>query len=340
MRAAVYYNNRDVRVEVLPRPSIKDGEILVRIEAAGICGSDVMEWYRLKKAPLVLGHEVAGTVEEAGGAVSSFKKGDRVTVAHHVPCNTCRHCLAGNHTVCDTLRKTNFDPGGFCEYVRVPAINVDRGVFHLSESVSFEEGTFSEPLGCVLRGMRMAGMGPGKSVLVIGSGVSGLLHVKLARALGAGFIAATDINDFRLAQAKRFGADLTLKAEDDSAAAIMEASGRLSDIVFLCVAHDPAIAQAIESVERGGCVIFFAPKEPEATYPMPLFRIWQAGVTIKNTYASAPADTLTALDLISSGAVTVKDMITHRLGLDETQTGFRLVSGAGESMKVIIEPQR
>ncbi len=129
MRAAVYYNNQDIRIEERPVPKTGDDEILVRIESSGICGSDVMEWYRLAKAPLVLGHEIAGTVAKAGKRVKRFREGDRVTVAHHVPCNACRYCLAGQHSLCDTLRSTNFDPGGFCEYVRVPAINVDRGAF-------------------------------------------------------------------------------------------------------------------------------------------------------------------------------------------------------------------
>ena len=340
MRAAVYYNNRDIRIEDRPRPRIKDGEILVRIESSGICGSDVMEWYRVKKAPLVLGHEIAGTVEEVGSGVARFKVGDRVTVAHHVPCNTCRWCLAGNHSVCDTLRTTNFDPGGFCEFVRVPAINVDRGVFLLPEGMSFEEGTFSEPLGCVVRGFRLAGMSPGKSVLVIGSGISGLLHVKLAKALGAGFIVATDVNDYRLARAESFGADLVLHASADLDAEISRRFGRLCDMVVLCTGHDSAIAQAVECVDRGGTIIFFAPKEPEETYPMPLFRLWRDNITLKNTYASPPQDTLTAIDLISSGGVGVTDMITHRLPLDEAPEGFRLVAEAGESLKVIIEPQR
>ena len=129
MRAAVYYSNNDIRIEEMPVPKIGDDELLVRIESSGICGSDVMEWYRIKKAPLVLGHEIAGVVFEAGTRVKRFKPGDRVTVAHHVPCNTCRYCLAGQYSLCDTLRSTNFDPGGFAEFIRVPAINVDRGTF-------------------------------------------------------------------------------------------------------------------------------------------------------------------------------------------------------------------
>ena len=161
MRVAMYYNNRDIRIEEMSTPRIGPGELLVRIEASGICGSDVMEWYRIKRAPLVLGHEVAGEVVEVGEGVDRYKKGDRVVASHHVPCNTCRYCLSGHHTVCDTLRRTNFDPGGFSEYVRLPAINVDRGVYPIPDVVSFEEATFTEPLACVLRAQRIATLQPG-----------------------------------------------------------------------------------------------------------------------------------------------------------------------------------
>jgi L-iditol 2-dehydrogenase len=340
LRAAVYYNNRDVRVEEVALPKIGPDELLVKIEASGICGSDVMEWYRIKKAPLVLGHEIAGVVAEAGQRVTRFKPGDRVTVAHHVPCNTCRYCLAGNHSVCDTLRTTNFDPGGFAEYVRVPPINVDRGVFVLPEGMSFEDGTFSEPLGCVVRGLRAARMEAGKSVLVIGSGMAGLLQIKLARALGAGKILATDINDYRLSAAKRFGADHAFKAESDVPGMVRSALGRPADIVVLSASSDKAIEQAVKSVDRGGVIVFFAPSQPGHTFPMPLFDLWRDNITIVNPYASPPGDTLTAIELIASGRVVVSDMITHKLGLSEVGLGFRLVSEAKESIKVIIEPQR
>lgn len=340
MRVAVYYNNRDVRIEEVEKPLIQDGEILVKIEASGICGSDVMEWYRIKKAPLVLGHEIAGVVAGAGRGVRNFKEGDRVTVAHHVPCNTCRYCLRNEFSVCDTLRATNFHPGGFCEFVRVPAINVDRGVFKLPDNMSFEDGSFSEPLGCVVRGQRACRMAPGKTVLVIGAGLSGILHIKLAKALGAGMIAAVDLSDYRLGFAKKAGADLTLKADADVRRALSASFGRGADIVIICAPADSAFRQALECVDRAGVLLFFAPKKPGETYALPLFDLWRDNITIINSYASPPADTLIAMDLMSTGRLSVADMITHRLPLKDTALGFRLVAKGSESLKVIIEPQK
>ncbi|MDP3049711.1 MAG: alcohol dehydrogenase catalytic domain-containing protein, partial [Thermodesulfovibrionales bacterium] len=207
MRVAMYYRNNDVRIEEMPVPKIGKGEVLVKVMASGICGSDVMEWYRIKKAPRVLGHEITGDIVELGSKFKTqnsklktpnFQIGDRVFVSHHVPCNTCRYCLSGYHTACETLHKTNYDPGGFAEYLRVPEINVKNGVYILPENMSYEEGTFIEPLACILRGQRVANLKPGQSVLVIGSGISGLLHINLAKDAGAERIIATDVNEYRL----------------------------------------------------------------------------------------------------------------------------------------------
>ncbi|MFQ5353443.1 MAG: alcohol dehydrogenase catalytic domain-containing protein, partial [Thermodesulfobacteriota bacterium] len=288
MKAAVYYRNSDVRVEEMPVPEIGPGEMLLKVMASGICGSDVMEWYRIKKAPLVLGHEVAGVVERVGEGVERFQAGDRVTVAHHVPCNTCRHCLRGEHSVCDTLRTTNFFPGGFAQYVRVPAINVDRGTFTLPPDMSFEEATFAEPLGCVVRGLRKAGFTAGKSLLVLGSGISGLLHIKLAKALGASAVAATDINETRLKMAEAAGADFVFNASLDVPDMVTGALGRGADIVAICAGSPAAVRQAITSVERAGTLLFFAPGMPGETFPMPLFELWRDNITMINTYASPP----------------------------------------------------
>ena len=341
MRVAVYYNNRDIRLEERPRPEIGPGELLVRIEASGICGSDIMEWYRLPKAPIVLGHEISGVVEEAGAGVEGFAVGDRVVATHHVPCNTCRYCLTDRHSVCDTLKATHFDPGGFSELVRLPAINVDRGTFRLPDQVSFEEASFVEPLACAVRALRIARLEPGQSVAVLGSGISGVLFIQLARAMGAGPIIATDIDEHRLTEAGRFGADAALPADSDVAAGIRERNdGRLAERVFVCTGALPAIRQALGCVDRGGTMMWYAPADPGVTFEFPLLEVWANGTNLVHSYAGPPADMQTALDLIADRRVDVAGMVTHRLGLADTQQGFDMVIEGGDSLKVVVEPQR
>lgn len=341
MRVAMYYNNRDVRIEEMQTPQIGPGELLVKVRASGICGSDVMEWYRIKRAPLVLGHEIAGEIVAIGEGVKRFKVGDRVTVAHHVPCNTCHYCLNGHYSVCETLRTTNFYPGGFSEYIRIPQINVDRGTFILPDEVSFEEGTFAEPLACTLLGQKKANLRPGQSILVIGSGISGLLHIQLARALGAGRIFAVDITDYRLKTAKQCGADVAIHAKEDVPAYLRKTNGgRLADIVIVCTGAPSAIQQAFNSVDRGGTILFFAPTEPNVSTPMNLWDLWRNCNSIIMSYAGPPDDTATAIELIRAGRVKVGELITHRLPLAETALGFKMVAEAKESIKVIIEPHK
>lgn len=342
MRTAVYYNNHDIRMEERPRPKIGPGELLIRVEACGICGSDVMEWYRIDKVPLVLGHEVAGVVEEVGEGIKIYKRGDRVSCSHHVPCGRCAYCLSGHETVCDTLRKTNFEPGGFCEYLRLPKINVDYGVYPLPDAVSFAEATFIEPLACVLRGQRLAGMKPDYSVLVVGSGIAGLLHIHLAKIRGARCIVATDIVDYRLKLAKRFGADEVFLGQDYTSKRLRQINdGRLADLVIVCTTAVSAINQALESVERAGTILFFAPTEKDATIPLSINKVfWRNERAFVSSYAGSPQDHKEALELILAKKVNVNDMITHRLSLSETGLGFRLVVEAKESVKVIIYPQK
>jgi len=339
MRVAMYYNNRDVRLEELPVPAVGPGELLVRVKASGICGTDVMEWYRIKKAPLVLGHEIAGEVAAVGEGASGYRIGDRVFVSHHVPCMQCRYCRAGHHSVCDTLRSTHFDPGGFAEYLRVPKINVELGTFRLPEEISFDDGSFIEPLGCVARAQRFAEMAAGQSVLVVGSGISGLMHIKLARARGAALIVATDVNDFRLNAARKMGADAALTAGSDVPDKLRALNdGRLADLVIVCTGVNAAIAQALKSVERGGTILFFAPTAAGVDVPIPLYELWRDEVRIVTSYAASPDDIIEAIDLLRSRRVVVGDMITHRLGLGDAGRGFELVASAGDSIKVIIDP--
>ncbi len=343
MRVLMYYSNRDVRLEEMPLPDIGPGEILMRVIASGICGSDVMEWYRRDKVPLVLGHEVAGEVAEAGEGLRNFKPGESVAATHHVPCNTCRYCLQGNHTVCETLLKgTHFYPGGFAEYIRIPAINVDRGLFHIPEGVSFEEASFMEPLACVLRSQKRAGLNPGRTVLVLGNGIAGLLHIGLARIMGAGMIIAADTIPFRMEMAKEMGANLTFEANDELMDSIRGANeGYLADLVILC--YEGFLPLALQAVERGGTVLLFTGASEGAaitgTYN-DLF--WRTEITLTSSYAGSPTDCASALRLIQSGSLSLKNLITHKVTLEEGQKGFTAVANPldNECIKVIIEPQK
>ena len=339
MKIAVYYNNKDVRVKEVPVPEINENEILVKIRASGICGSDVMEWYRIKKAPRVLGHEIAGDIVKVGKKVKKYKVGDRVFVSHHVPCNTCKYCLEGKHTLCNTLHSTNFDPGGFAEYIRVPEINVDRGVFLLPDEISYEEGVFIEPLACVIRGFRIAEIMPGQTILIIGSGITGLLQLKLAKAWGAKKVICVDVSEYRIKKAIEFGADLAMHASEDIPKKIKEINdGYLADVVIVSTGAPKAIPQAIECTEKGGTLLLFAPVAPDVEVPIKMFDIWNKQIKIVSTYAGAPRDITEAIEALKSKIIEVKDMITHRIGLEEIQKGFDLVAGAKESIKVIVVP--
>ncbi len=338
----MYYNNQDVRIEKIAPPEIKPGELLVRVEASGICGTDVIEWYRRDKVPLVLGHEIAGVIEKVGSGVSGFKKGNRIAASHHVPCGVCHYCKSGHESVCDLLRKTRFNPGGFSEYIQIPAINIEKsGVYRLPDKVSFDEATFIEPLACVVRGQGLANFKPGSTVLVLGCGVAGLLHVKLAKANGAAKVFATDIADFRLKAAAHFGAK-SIHAKDYTPEGLREANeGRLVDLVIICAGAKSAIGQALSSVERGGTVLFFAAAEEGVQIPLGINELfWRNEVTLMSSYAASPDEHREALELIEAGKITVKDMITHRLGFEEITKGFKLVADAKDCLKVIINPQK
>jgi len=339
MRVAMYYNNRDVRLEELPVPRIGPGELLIKTRASGICGSDLMEWYRIKKAPLVLGHEITGEIVEVGAGAEDFKVGDRIFSSHHVPCGKCRYCLAGHQSVCDLLRTTHFDPGGFAEYIRVPEINVKLGTLKIPDTMTFDEGSFIEPLACVVRAQRFGMIEVGQTILVIGSGISGLLHIQLARARGAARIIATDIGEYRLNAAKRFGADAVIHGAEDVPAKLRDLNdGRPADRVIVCTGALPAIQQAVRCVDRGGTLLFFAPTAAGVDAPIPLFDFWRDEVSVVTSYAGSGDDLKESLELIRDHQVRVADMVTHRLSLAEAGLGFQLTASGQDSIKVILDP--
>ncbi|MGH8598489.1 MAG: zinc-binding dehydrogenase, partial [Gammaproteobacteria bacterium] len=242
-------------------------------------------------------------------------------------------------SVCDLLRATHFDPGGFAEYIRVPKINVELGTSRIPDSMTFDEGSFIEPLACVVRAQRFARLHAGQTVLVIGSGISGLLHIQLARSCGAERIIATDISAYRLNAAKRFGADETIHGADDVPAKLKDLNGgRMADLVIVCTAAMPAIQQAVKSVDRGGTLLFFAPTAAGVDVGIPLFDFWRDEINVVTSYAGSGDDLKEALELVRDRKVRVADMVTHRLPLAQTGVGFQLTASGQDSIKVIIDP--
>jgi L-iditol 2-dehydrogenase len=341
MLIAVYHSNKDIRIEEVPKPEIGPDEFLLKVMASGICGTDVVEWYRLPKAPRVLGHEATGIIEETGENVTKYKTGDRVFVSHHVPCNQCCYCNKDSHTACETLHTTNYYPGGFSQYIRVPKINIDTGVYMLPASMSYEEGTFIEPLACVVRGQRLAEINKCNTVLIIGSGISGILHIQLAKMKGVKKIFVADINPDRLELAKKFGADYVIDANYDLFLQLKELNdGKGVEKVILCTGATKAALTTLDCVDRGGTILFFAVPDPTVKIPIPITQFWRNETTIRTSYGAAPKDLKVALQILTQKRINVTDIITHRLDIREAAEGFKLVVEAGKSLKVILEPNR
>jgi L-iditol 2-dehydrogenase len=295
----------------------------------------VVEWYRLPRAPLVLGHEIGGEVVAIGAHVTKFGPGDRVFVAPKVPCMKCRYCEAGHYPQCTEVKERL--PGGFAEYVLVPEILVKNGTYLLPETMTFDQGTFIEPLACVVRAQKLAGLKESQKVLVIGCGMSGLLHMKLAKKKGCKIL-ATDVNNKKLDLAARTGADIVMPAGGDVCGQLVAESGNKADVVILCTAADTAVEQAWSCVDKGGVIVFFAVPGPEKKVSIPLHDFWTKEVTILTSYYCGPPDIEEAMKLMASGQIEVDDLITHRFSLTDIVKGFQMVMDGRQSVKVIIKP--
>jgi len=339
VKVARFYSLDDIRLEEVPVPKIGAGEILVQVKACGLCGSDLMGWYVREKAPAVLGHEPAGVVAEVGEGVEEFEVGDRVFVHHHVPCFVCHNCLRGHHTLCETFKATHIDPGGFAEYIRVPALNVERDVLKLPSDLTFDQATLIEPLACCIRGIERAGIQRGDTVAVIGAGVMGLIHVQLAKLFGAGTIAATDFSAFRLETARRLGADFAFDAREEVSNKLREANeGRGADVVIVTAGNIEAVEQGLALAGKGGTVLLFAPTPPGSLLSVSPHHLFFSEITITASYSCSPLETRQALKLIHGGRIEVEELITHHFDLAGVSEAIRLAAKAGESLKVVITP--
>lgn len=338
MKVAMYYSPKDIKIEETPTPEIGEDEILVEMKACGICGSDLMDWYLKSRAPLVLGHEPAGIIVKKGRKVKDYDVGDRVFVHHHVACLTCHYCLHGNYTLCEQFHKTNIEPGGFAEYFRVPSPNLQVDTLAIPETLSFEEATLIEPIGCCIRALKKSGIQPGDSVVIIGAGTTGIVHTVLSKIFGATKIIVSDLVDYRLRVAEKFGADVTVnpKMEDFTAVVKAETDGLGADLVVITAPSIEACKAGLDSCCKGGKLCIFAPTSPGKYLQVSPKELFFSEIEIIPSYSTSHLETRTALKLIESGMIKVKELITHRFRLVDVAEAFKTALENKESLKVIV----
>ncbi|MEM0008314.1 MAG: zinc-dependent dehydrogenase [Candidatus Bathyarchaeia archaeon] len=338
MKAAVYYSQSDIRIEEIPIPQIGDDEALVEMRACGICGSDLMDWYLKNRAPLVLGHEPSGVIVEKGKNVKNFDVGDRVFVHHHVACLKCHYCQHGDYTLCEQFHKTNIVPGGFAEYFKVPAPNLQLDTLKIPESLSFEEATLIEPVGCCVRAIKKCGIQKDDTIAVIGAGTTGIIHTALAKIYGAGKVIVSDLVDFRLKIAERFGADVVVNPSNEDLATVMrkETDGKGVDLAIVTAPSLEAYKAGLSVCRKGGKLCVFAPTDPGKILEVSPKQLFFNELRIIPSYSTSHVETREALELIKSGKIRVRDLITHRFPLEETAKAFKTALEDKESLKVIV----
>jgi L-iditol 2-dehydrogenase len=338
MKVAMYYEQRDIRIEDIPTPAIGDDEALVEMKACGVCGSDIMDWYVESRAPLVLGHEPTGIIVKKGNKVKGFDVGDRVFVHHHVACLKCHYCLHGDYTLCKKFHETNIKPGGFAEFFRVPAPNLQIDTLTLPDTVSFEEGTLIEPVGCCIRAIEKCRIRSGDTVVIIGAGATGLIHVSLAKIYGAAKTIASDLFDYRLNAAKQFGADLTVNPKEENLAEVTKAKtgGRGADLVIVTAPSLEAYRTGLSICRRGGKLCVFAPTRPGEYLQVSLKELFLSEVQIISSYSTSHLETRAALDLLASGKLDGEKLITHRFRLEDAAKAFETALESKESLKVVL----
>jgi L-iditol 2-dehydrogenase len=338
MKAAVYYSQKDIRIEELPKPTIGEDEVLVEMKACGICGSDLMHWYLKDRAPLVLGHEPTGIIAAKGKNVKDFDVGDRVFVHHHVACLECHYCIRGDYTLCKRFHETNIKPGGFAQYFRVPRANLEIDTLKLPPIVSLEEGTLIEPVGCCLRALKKCNLKRGDSVAVIGAGSTGLIHLMLSKILGAKKTIVSDFIDFRLDTARRFGADLVInpKREDFLTAVMTETEGMGVDLSVVTAPNTKAYEAGIKVCRKGGKLCVFAPTVPGEQIQVSPKELFFNETQIIPSYSTSHVETKEALSLIASGKLRAKELITHHFRLDDISEAFKVALDSEKSLKVVV----
>jgi L-iditol 2-dehydrogenase len=336
VKAVVLRGRERLVVEEWPRPELGPSDLLVRLRGCGLCGSDLVKILAADPTvPAVLGHELVGDVVDAGPRVSAFAVGDRVVAAHHVPCGACHYCRRGSASMCRAFKRSNLDPGGFAEYVRVPPANVEHATFRIPPHVSDEAASFVEPLACCVRATRRAPVHAGDVVVVVGLGSIGCLFVQLARRAGAAVVGVDPLPE-RTDLAKRLGADVAAAAERAGAAIAELSEGRGADQVVVTGGGVDVLPWVAAHTRDGGTVHYFAGGGGESL-PLPLSVLYHRELTITTTYSSSPSDLAEAFRLVVNGDVTVEPLVSHRVALDALPAAVELARRR-EALKVYVTP--
>jgi len=336
MQVARLYDFGDIRIEESARPEVGDDDILIRARACGICSGDIMPWYLKRKAPLVLGHEPVGIVEQTGAAVRGFKKGDRVFVHHHAPCFQCAACRRGEYVQCATWRATNIVPGGMAEFFLVSAAN-QRDTLRLPDSISDADGVLIEPAACVVKSLKRAGLKAGESILIIGLGIMGMMHVKLAREYGAGTIIGADLFHSRAQRALELGADRAIVVEGDNLVEQVReiTNGAMADVVIVGPGTSKAISAGIAAAGKGATVVQFTSTPPGEELTVNPYDLYFNETRLVPSYSFGPDETREALSLVERGVIKATELVTHQFPLAQITEAFATAQKP-ESLKVIV----
>ena len=326
MKAAVVGSPGEVVLIDMPTPSPKPGEVLVRMRACGVCGTDVEKVYGEAIAGKVLGHEAVGEVAEVGGEVAGAFVGQRVFTHHHVPCYSCELCSRGKPTFCREYRRHNLVPCGLSEYYILPAFNVERGgLVELPRSLSYEEASFIEPLGCCIRGLNEVRARGAASALIYGAGPIGITHLKLLKSYGIPRVGIAEVSDFRRSFADRAGADVSFNPTekshvDDAMANFPEGP----ELVIVATGAVRAFEDAMRVVRQGGRVLQFGAPDKKAVAQFDLAAFYLKGVELVTSYAASEEDISAATELLAGGGLKLSDAITHKFPLGESAEAFKV----------------
>ena len=336
MKVARLYDFGDIRVEEMARPELGPDDVLVRASACGICSGDIMPWYIRRKAPLVLGHEPVGVIEETGAAVRDFQVGERVFVHHHAPCFQCASCRRGEYVQCATWRATNLRPGGMAEFFLAGAANL-RDTLRLPAAVSDGDGVLIEPAACVIKSLRRSGLRPGDTILVVGLGIMGIMHVKLARHLGAGTIIGADLFERRAQRAIELGADHGIVVSGDNLVERVRelTAGAMADVVIVGPGNHKAITTGIAAAGKGATVVQFTATPPEEELMVRPHDLYFNETRLVPSYSCGPEETREALALVECGVISAKELVTHRFQLAQISDAYAAAQRP-ESLKVVV----